>query len=169
MSGWHELVIFDSMNHKEKYQFIKNNLHLTNVELGQIFGIKAGSIEKYLSRKGLKRSRKIVLDMQREGAKKGGIEVHKKYDFGGENNPNWKGGISQDYYRYKKLQVQRYPDRIKARNKVRYAIKVGKLQRKPCETCGEAPSFAHHENYGKPLDVNWFCRKHHQEKHRSKH
>jgi hypothetical protein len=66
--------------------------------------------------------------------------------------------------------LQRYPERISARQKVGRAIKSGKLTRGPCEVCGETDQvFAHHEDYSKPLEVNWLCRKHHREKHGGKH
>lgn len=52
---------------------------------------------------------------KKEAATLGGLALHAKYDFNGENNPNWKGGISQNYYHYKKIQKQRYPEKIKAR------------------------------------------------------
>lgn len=84
----------------------------------------------------------------------------------GKNNPSWKGGISQNHYHYKLLQVQRYPERVKARSIVAGAIRAGKLVRGPCETCGVPNGHAHHGDYGKPLEVRWFCRKHHRELHR---
>ena len=52
-----------------------------------------------------------------------------------------------------------------ARDKVRYAVRNGKLKRLPCEKCGTEPSQAHHTDYSKPLKVNWLCRTHHQEWH----
>ena len=80
----------------------------------------------------------------------------------GELNPNWKGGISKNNYHYKKLQVQRYPEKIKARDKVYRAVKSGKLEKQPCEVCGDPKSEAHHyKGYKFPLDVQWLCKKHH--------
>jgi len=87
----------------------------------------------------------------------------------GDKNHNWKGGISKNHYHYKKLQVQRYPERVKARNLVLRAVRSGKITKQPCVECGEVISFAHHENYDAPLDVIWLCRKHHREKHDNKH
>jgi hypothetical protein len=41
--------------------------------------------------------------------------------------------------------------------KVKQAILSGKLSRKPCVVCGETKSQAHHDDYTKPLDVEWLC------------
>lgn len=45
-------------------------------------------------------------------------------------------------------------------------INTGVLVRFPCEVCGVTKVDAHHDDYGKPLDVRWLCRKHHNEHHR---
>jgi len=83
----------------------------------------------------------------------------------GSANPNWKGGISEDYYHYKKIQKLRYPERLKARSAVHYALKAGNLERQPCEICGKTEVEAHHEDYSEPLQVRWLCRHHHREIH----
>lgn len=83
----------------------------------------------------------------------------------GENNPNWKGGVSEDYYRYKKRQKEKYPERVKARKKLHNAIQDGRIKRESCAVCGEADAQGHHEDYSKPLDVVWLCEKHHREYH----
>lgn len=84
-------------------------------------------------------------------------------------NHNWKGGISKSPYRYKKLQKARYPERISAREKVRYALRCGKLVKGPCETCGCERVQAHHDDYSKPLEVRWVCRPHHRALHGGRH
>jgi ribosomal protein S27AE len=48
-----------------------------------------------------------------------------------------------------------------ARQRVRHALNRGSLVRKPCELCGSATTEAHHEDYQKPLDVRWLCRRCH--------
>lgn len=58
-----------------------------------------------------------------------------------------------------------YEEKQKARRKLRWAVLSGKVKRQPCEKCGSLPSFAHHIDYSKPLDVTWLCRKHHGEAH----
>jgi len=85
----------------------------------------------------------------------------------GKFNGNWKGGISRNHYHYKKLQKQRYPERIRARAKVHRAIRSGRLKRQPCEYCGATENIcAHITDYEKPLEgIIWVCRpcnrKHH--------
>ena len=45
------------------------------------------------------------------------------------------------------------------------AVKSGKIERQPCEVCGAVKTDAHHDDYLKPLDVRWLCRKHHRLHH----
>jgi len=51
-----------------------------------------------------------------------------------------------------------------ARGRVSSAIRDGRIQRQSCGVCG-AKAQAHHEDYSKPLEVAWFCTKHHGEQH----
>jgi hypothetical protein len=47
-------------------------------------------------------------------------------------------------------------------------IRQGILIRLPCEICKtEIDVQAHHDDYNKPLDVRWLCRKHHREHHKN--
>lgn len=95
---------------------------------------------------------------------KAGYPNRKAPNMKGPNNPAWKGGISKKAYRYKKIQVERFPEKIRARRLLANAVKAGKIQRRPC-FCGEIQGFAHHADYSKPLEVTWLCRKHHHEEH----
>lgn len=52
-----------------------------------------------------------------------------------------------------------------ARRKVATEIEAGRLHRKPCEVCGAQRSDAHHDDYTKPLEVNWLCHSHHMLRH----
>jgi hypothetical protein len=51
------------------------------------------------------------------------------------------------------------------RRKTRHAVASGKLIGQPCEVCGATIVEAHHDDYSKPFDVRWLCRKHHREHH----
>jgi len=44
------------------------------------------------------------------------------------------------------------------------AVRDGKIERQPCEICGEK-AHAHHPDYRKPLDVVWLCPTHHARLH----
>ena len=63
--------------------------------------------------------------------------------------------------RIKKL----HPEKIKAGEILRYAIKTGKIKRLPCIKCGNPKSQGHHTDHSKPLEVMWLCQKHHIEHH----
>lgn len=56
--------------------------------------------------------------------------------------------------------------RKKARALLMSAVRYGKMERKPCEVCGNPKSHGHHDDYAKPLDVRWLCSRHHAEAHR---
>lgn len=57
--------------------------------------------------------------------------------------------------------------KIQAREKVRGAIRRGRLERKDCEVCGTNENVhAHHEDYSKPFDIVWLCATHHREVHK---
>lgn len=53
------------------------------------------------------------------------------------------------------------PVKYRARKAVDNALRRGKLTKKPCDVCGNPKVDAHHEDYNKPLEVRWLCRKHH--------
>lgn len=55
-----------------------------------------------------------------------------------------------------------FPERGRASKCVCRAVISGRLVRGPCNRCGaestsESPSHGHHEDYSKPLDVEWLC------------
>lgn len=60
------------------------------------------------------------------------------------------------------------PEKFAAHVAIARALRAGTVLKQPCVICGETKSDAHHEDYTKPLDVIWFCRKHHAEHHAAK-
>ena len=58
------------------------------------------------------------------------------------------------------------PERNKAHGVVNSAIRKGKLKRGKCH-CGKVAE-AHHEDYSKPLEIEWLCTEHHNEMHRER-
>lgn len=49
---------------------------------------------------------------------------------------------------------------------VSQAIKTGRLQRGPCESCGATERIhAHHDDYSRPYDVRWLCHSCHSSLH----
>ena len=57
-----------------------------------------------------------------------------------------------------------HPEKQKAHNLVSNSIRDGKLIRLPCMYCNNPKSQAHHEDYSKPLEIEWLCFKCHREK-----
>lgn len=54
----------------------------------------------------------------------------------------------------------------KARSAVSYALRRGKIERQPCGVDGcTRKAQAHHQDYNKPLEIEWLCQVHHAEKH----
>lgn len=77
-------------------------------------------------------------------------------------NPERRRQTRECTYRRRKAN----PEKVRAYNAIQRAITSGKVKRLPCEVCGDAKSEGHHDDYAKPLEVKWLCRKHHAEIHR---
>lgn len=80
-------------------------------------------------------------------------------------NPRYKEHAA----RQAKKWIEKYPDKAKAQQLVSTAIRSGRLQKQPCEVCGSTTRIhAHHDDYGKSLDVRWLCALHHMREHMEK-
>lgn len=76
----------------------------------------------------------------------------------------------QSFYTKKVNDYRKTPEgkiKTSARQKVKTALRSGKLLKQPCEICGDIKVQAHHKDYLKPLQVNWLCRSHHAERHQN--
>jgi hypothetical protein len=71
-------------------------------------------------------------------------------------------GMRVKLARNKQIRLK-YPEKEKARNTLRNAIKGGYIKRCVCEVCGNPKTQAHHDDYSKPLEVRWLCHQHHCE------
>jgi len=60
---------------------------------------------------------------------------------------------------------EKHPDHYKANQAVAHALRAGRLQKKPCAVCGTNRVDGHHEDYARPLEVIWLCRRHHRDLH----
>lgn len=123
-------------------------LHLTNATIGSRLCMTAKAIGRWMPKLRLRRTPEQIAALMSSP---------------GEINPRWKNGIAKNHYHWKKLQRQRYPERVNARQAVHRAVKLGRLIPLPCQHpgCAETKTCAHHEDYSKPLDVVWFCKPHH--------
>lgn len=73
----------------------------------------------------------------------------------------------QNAYRGGGLPETEKAKRRKARSDANHAIRDGKLDRKPCEACGNNKTVhMHHHDYNKPLDVRFLCRRCHWDEHK---
>lgn len=130
---------------------------MTNEELCQHFDAPMASIITAFRKYRIKRDEDTVKQMRAKAKE-------------GENNPNWKEGISKDHARYLAIQRERYPEHKAARNAVYEALKDGRLT-KPhnCSECGKETEMleGHHESYesDRYLDVAWLCKRCHRKRH----
>jgi ribosomal protein S27AE len=85
------------------------------------------------------------------------IDHYVEYERNRAQNPQRKE-MALEYQRRRR---RRDPIKAAAHIATSNAIRDGRLIRKPCESCGDANVDAHHDDYTRPLDVRWLCRRHH--------
>lgn len=77
-------------------------------------------------------------------------------------NKQWKQNNREKVNTYHREYNQRVDKKKQiARAEVAYAIKTGKITRKPCYVCGRYKCQSHHPDYDKRLWVVWLCSEHH--------
>ncbi len=109
------------------------------------------------------------------------IEYYQKYDRERSNTPErialrkevaerWKKDpqLKKRRNELKKLWQERNVIKRAAHVITGHAIRDGRLLPELCAICGKEKVDAHHEDYTKPLDVIWLCKKHHAELHKRK-
>lgn len=61
------------------------------------------------------------------------------------------------------------PEKAIAHQLLNRAVAEGRITREPCQECGSTTQVhGHHNDYGKPLEVEWLCRRCHTNRHRVK-
>ena len=60
------------------------------------------------------------------------------------------------------------PGKYRAHLAVQRALNAGRLEKLPCEICGNPKVDAHHPEYRSPLKVEWLCRRHHIQRHQQR-
>lgn len=118
---------------------------------------------------------KMCKKKQSNDYRKSNLEKVREYD---RNRPNTLLRLEKERTRKKtKQQIlnKRKSNQLWAKNNkikkrahaiVQRAILVGEINKKPCVVCGDTKSEAHHENYNEPMNIVFYCRQHHQERHR---
>ncbi|MFA9409268.1 MAG: hypothetical protein ACERKJ_10625 [Candidatus Dadabacteria bacterium] len=88
-------------------------------------------------------------------------DSHRREVLKGKGNPNWRGGKSIDVWQ------NMDPQERKARIIFRNTFYKNGGEKEPCVICGTINKVeAHHIDYDFPLEVVWFCHKHHMEHHK---
>lgn len=118
------------------------------------------------------RSRRVTVRTSNEPlcrrciTRKAGRAARRLHPLTGLANPLWKGGRSKDLAEYGRQFRNRHPERARAWDLVRAAVRNGTLVKGPCADCGSCVDVqGHHPDYSKPLDVVWLCRTCHNRRH----
>lgn len=131
----------------QQVSFIKNNLYMTNQQLAEQLSISFHRVRNLQRKYNCCRSANEVYELKSRIGK----------EQTGPANKNWKGGISKNNMHYKAIQLQRYPEHVRARQIVANALKAGKLIKNNCLVCGDTNTHAHHKCYDEPLNIIWLC------------
>jgi hypothetical protein len=159
----------------KKYEKYKGHIDEKNNEWANKNREKSNEIKKAYKQ----RNREKYLAQQREYANKRYVENREKLLLGRltpESKEAYKKWYEENRVRLNEEYLHRYhtSDEMKrkhsARNKVRRALISGRLvMAKECSRCGSLLKLqAHHEDYSKPLEVEWLCISCHKKEH-SKH
>lgn len=73
---------------------------------------------------------------------------------------SWKSANLGQHAALARAYRRRHPEKIVAQNRLNYAVRTGRVQRQPCEACGQAERVhAHHQSYRPEdwLNVRWLC------------
>lgn len=60
-----------------------------------------------------------------------------------------------------RLYYKEHPIEVWAHNTFFTETRARRIERRPCEICGNPKADAHHDDHSEPLRVRWLCRSHH--------
>ena len=103
-----------------------------------------------LSKEYRERNRERVSKLRRKWRAKNREKLSKAYS-------EWDKANREKRNAYLREQRALHPEKFRARDKVKYALRKGTVQRKPCAKCECEKTQAHHPDYSRPLDVVWLC------------
>lgn len=89
------------------------------------------------------------------------IEHYRQYDSMRASQPHRMKLAKETLKKYR----AGHPERAKANGAVNRAVRSGKLEKWPCQVCGDPKSVGHHPDYDNPLGVVWLCQTHHKAAH----
>jgi len=81
----------------------------------------------------------------------------------------WKESNKDRHREQQRKATRKYIDnpdnwvKLEARRLLAWALKHGRVIKGKCH-CGDVNVEAHHEDYDRPFDVQWLCKKHHTER-----
>ena len=137
---------------RQYYQRNKERLHKLNKEWIKNNPAKAKEYQKNYRQK--EKSKGLCRERNRKWTKNNQYKVKVRREL---NKEKQKG--------YVKKSNEKYPKHIKARQLANYNIKITKEQ--ICDECGSnLAEHKHHEDYSKPLEVQFLCNYCHSIKHR---
>ncbi len=89
-----------------------------------------------------------------------------QYEQQKEMSRAWKKAHPERHAELARAYRARNREKTAAQNRLNYAIRQGLLARQPCRLCAATEKVhAHHDDYGRPLDVDWLCFRCHKSAH----
>ncbi len=91
-----------------------------------------------------------------------------KYEQQKAMSRDWKKRHPERHAELARAYRLRNKEKIRAQNKLNYAVRMGRIIRQSCEGCDSTDKVnAHHHDYSKPYDVEWLCQDCHKSHHHS--
>jgi hypothetical protein len=105
-------------------------------------------------------------DSVREYDRKRYYENSERKEYSKKQSKKWHQDNKKKAKEIRLAWISRNPEKRKAHIIVSNAVRDGLLKKQSCSICGTEKTEAHHDDYSKPLEVIWFCKNHHGERHR---